>query len=240
MNKHQQKFYLRTSEFDLKSRQHPSSVLDLFQEVAGCHANKLGCGFDEMIKKDLLWMVSRIKYTVLEDTAPRTNVRVNTWPLPPARVIFQREYVITDENDKPLIIGSSEWVPVDCNTRRFGAAKDVYPYELEFLTNKNYEGRLPRLHDFETEGESYTVTPGFSTIDTNGHVNNTKYANFVLNSIGLEDNEVISDFQIDYHKEVQCGQPLTVFAKKEDNLILAKGVDENGDKMFLCQIELKK
>ena len=53
MNRLDVKYYLRTSDLDMNSRIHPAAVLDLFQEVAGCHANLLGCSFAQMLEKNL-------------------------------------------------------------------------------------------------------------------------------------------------------------------------------------------
>ena len=38
----------------------PSSILDFAQLVASKHADELGIGFNDFIKKDLIWVVVRI------------------------------------------------------------------------------------------------------------------------------------------------------------------------------------
>ena len=44
-------YYLRASDFDKFNHIKPSAVLDLFQDAAGQHADELGVGFDQMIKR---------------------------------------------------------------------------------------------------------------------------------------------------------------------------------------------
>lgn len=239
MNRFDVDYYLRTSDFDMNSRIHPAAVLDLFQEVAGGHATLLGCSFAQMLEKNLLWMVTRVRFSVIKMPEKNSYAKVSTWPLEPNRVIFQREYSVTDEQGEALIRGSSEWAAVDCNERKLVAAKGIYPESIEYLTDKTYEGRLPRLHDFDCEKKACTVTPTYSDIDCNGHVNNTKYAIYVMNCIELGSDEEIYDFQIDYHKEIQQGDNIDLYCKREGNTIFAKGLRDK-DTMFLCKIEIKK
>jgi len=66
MNRFDVDYYLRTSDFDMNSRIHPAAVLDLFQEVAGGHATLLGCSFAQMLAKNLLWMVTRVRFSMVK------------------------------------------------------------------------------------------------------------------------------------------------------------------------------
>jgi acyl-ACP thioesterase len=103
----------------------------------------------------------------------------------------------------------------------------------------NFEARLDKVTDFEVSTLPYTVTPNFSELDANNHVNNTKYANFVLDAINPEDAFEIDIFQIDYRKEVLQGTQLNIYHTKNDNIVFAKGQSSSNDIMFACKIEYK-
>lgn len=77
-------------------------------------------------------------------------------------------------------------------------------------------------------------------MDTNDHVNNTKYANYVLDAINPSKSDELEIFQIDYRKEVLQGTQLKIYHIKEENLITAKGQNQNGDTMFICKLKYKK
>lgn len=55
---------LRTSDFDRHSRLLPSAVLELFQDAAGEHADRIGIGFRALEQRGLLWVVARTRYIV--------------------------------------------------------------------------------------------------------------------------------------------------------------------------------
>ena len=98
--------------------------------------------------------------------------------------------------------------------------------------------KIAKVPDFEAQGEPFTVNPTYTELDLNNHVNNTKYANYVLDAINPQENDVIKTFQMDYRKEVTLGNSLGVYFTRLSNEILAKGTNPDGDVMFACKIEL--
>ena len=74
-------------------------------------------------------------------------------------------------------------------------------------------------------------------MDINNHVNNTKYANYVLNAINPQNTDILKEFQIDYRKEVLEGTKLNIHHSKQDKTVLAKGQNDSGDIMFACKLE---
>ena len=236
-NKYEIKVRLRTSDFDTCGNIKPSSVLDLFQEAAGAHAVELGCGFDDLVKKELLWVVTKVKYKVLKDVPMHCSVTVCTWPSKPSRVAFEREYKILDENGDTLIIGTSQWTIMHKEKRTLVLVNDIYPLS-DFCEDKNFDEKLAKVPDFETADFEREILPVYSELDRNGHVNNIRYADYVLNCIEPKDKK-ICDFQIDFHREIKKDVPVLVSAKQNDSVYLAKGTSNDGEKMFSAFIGVK-
>ena len=236
----EKEYYLRTSDFDRYNKLKPSSILDLFQDAAGQHAIELGVGFEEMLKRSYLWVLTRIKFKVIKNPKSYQKVIVKTWPLKPNRLNYRREYCIEDESGERLVIGSSEWVVIHSEKRRFVSAPDLYPFTEGFHEEMMLEPKLSKVEDFATEGEAHLVNAGFTELDVNCHVNNTKYANYVLDAINPGENDELEYFQIDYRKEVLQGMKLEIYHTREQNTVLAKGQNPDGDTMFACKLEYKK
>ena len=221
--------------FDKKGNLLPHRVLDCFQQLATTHAEALGLGFEAMLQKNLLWVVTQIRYRVCAPIAPEQPLILETWPLPPNRLGFERCYRICDEKGRALIEGNSNWVVIDTATRRLALTDTIYPSE-DFCLEKPFADRARRLKDFEATDAAHTVTPGKQYIDHNGHVNNTFYAAFAEEALG-QFPAAIGQFQIDYLHEVLQGQPLTLYTAKEEDADLVKGVSGEGERMFACKIE---
>lgn len=235
----EKEYYLRASDFDKFNHIKPSAVLDLFQDAAGQHAEEIGVGFEEMIKHSYLWVLTKIKFKVISQPSIYQKVTVKTWPLEPNRLSHVREYCIENGAGERLIIGSSEWVVIHSEKRRFLSVPDLYSFADGFCEENMFDEKIGKVGDFDAEGNPRVVSAGFSELDVNNHVNNTKYANYVLDAINPSRADELDVFQIDYRKEVLQGTELRIYHTKQDNTVLAKGQNENGDIMFACKLEYK-
>lgn len=236
---HEKDYYLRASDFDAAKKLQPAAVLDLFQDAAGEHAQKLNVDYDHMIQQDMLWVVVRVKYRVLQNADMYQKVRVITWPHESRRLDFQRDYLICDEKGEPIIKGTSQWALMNSHTRKIVLARDIYRGIDAFCQENTFEEKFLKVPDFEEAGEGYSVVSGYTDLDINGHVNNIKYANYALNAVNPAPGEEIAEFQIDYHKEVRSGAPLKIFVQRSGKEILVKGKNTAGENMFSCRMELK-
>lgn len=230
-------YELRSSDFDCYSRLRPSSVLDLFQDVAGLHAEQMGVGFDDLIVQKKIWVVVRLKYRLVGRPRRFDTVRVRTWPLPPTRVNLRREYLIEDEAGNPLVLGTSDWVVVHSEKRRILNAAGIYPGDEEICTKQLFEGRNVRIPLFEAKEDGGVVCPGFSFLDMNGHVNNTRYADFVADAVALPRDVQVTEFQMDYHREILKGMPVHIRYTNEEDTVLAQGFSEEDECMFTCRMK---
>lgn len=227
---------LRACDFDCYQRLQPAGVLDLFQDVAGRHSVELGIGIEQLMAQNKLWIVSTIYYEVVKTPKMYDQVTLRTWPLTPSVAVFPRDYIMEDTQGNLLVKGTSQWAVIDKEKRRVAPAKGIYPRELLCLEHRVFEGKLPRLRDFEPQGEGVQVTPTFSQLDCNGHVNNTKYANYVLDVLKLSEETPIRTFHIHYRKELLLGIPVTVYTQYEQGVYDVMGKNEQGETMFNCQI----
>ena len=215
MNKILKKEYdLRINDFDKFDHIKPSAVLDLFQDVAGRHAKELGVGFESMRSRSYFWVLVKTRFQIVSQPQPNQKVVVKTWPLEPSRLMYRREYMVESENGDKLIEGSSEWVVMHSEKRRLVSVPDLYSFEDGFCTEMNFGAKLEKVENFEAENPPYTIVPGFSDLDTNDHVNNIKYADFVLDAVNPEEAFETEVFQIDYRKEVFSGSKLNIYYKK--------------------------
>ena len=228
---------LRASDFDCNRQIKPSAILDLFQEAAGAHAKELGIGFEDILERKLLWVITKEKFEILKSPPMHSEVVVHTWPHEPSRITFERDYLVESVDGEPLVKGTSEWVIVSAETRKIVSVKDLYPLE-SYVAEKLFEGKFSKIGDFETVSYEGNAKPAFCDLDMNCHVNNIKYADFILNTIDLKDRE-IEFFQLDFHREVKKGDDIKLCFCDNGEEILVKGLNEAGEKMFCAQIKVK-
>ena len=225
--KHSAKMVLYSSHFDMNDRLSPKAFLNLFQDVAGVNAVEIGVGYEDLLKNNLYWILSRVKFDVLKMPVPNQTVIVQTWPHEKGRIDFDRDFKILSEDGEVLVIGTSKWCVIDTVNRALQRT-DKVNYVGEICPDINYAGKfgkimLPPEDKFE---EVFTHTVRFSDLDHNKHMNNTNYALLAANATTKQ---IFSHFEINFLSECVIGDNIVVsLAKTEDGEFI---VGKNGDKV---------
>ena len=236
---YEQTYQLRTGDFDRYAHLQPASILDVFQDVAGVNAENVpGMTWKELTDAGLFWVVTRIKYEIIETPALHEQVIARTWPLAPTRLGFQREYTMRGLDDRLLVKCSSDWILMDYATRSYVSARDFYTGSYDFSKETVFDKKVRKIHTFEPHDDGILLDAQFVDIDINGHVNNSKYTNFVMNALDLGEDETIHTFQIDYRHEVRPHDHMRLHSQREGNVITTIALNKEKECMFATKIEL--
>lgn len=229
------KYRLRPSDFrPIGDTLSSTSLLDIFQDLAGDHATRLGLGFEDFIKKDLIWMIVSSKYEIYEDIPMYADIEAFTWPKQKGKIDFIREYKI-NYNGKTCVRATSRWIIANAKTRRLYIPRDI-EFPGEYHEEDNLV-KLEKLIDFDVIGlEKHTFVPRFMDLDHNGHVNNIRYATFIEDVLKLE--KQIKSFSITYVKEAKLGDNIDIYYLKNEFGYDLKGM-VNGETCFLAKVEVK-
>lgn len=233
---YEEKITFKNECFNKKGNILPFFILEIFERVACVHGEKLGVGFSDLREKNLLWIVSQIKYQVEKSIIPEEELTIKTWPLEPKRVGYGREYLIKNRGGEIVIKGSSNWLTIGSDDRKLKIGENVFP-EMEFLTDTNFNGKIQRLREAGDFVKVNEVIPEKCHIDSNGHVNNKHYTTFILDAL-KEFDEVIDTFQIDYIQEIMPEDKVSVYVLKSEKETMLKGGEED-KKNFLAKIIYK-
>lgn len=212
---YQTTYRMRTNDFDCFDKLTPTSILDSFQDIAGTHAYLLGMGFEETLRKGYYWVVVREKITIIKTAKPGSTVKVSTWPEAKGRLEFVRNYRMESEEGELLAYGSSVWVLISAETRKLSRGEDMN-YEGEIHQEKNYD-KLNKLPKYEGLSEEYTHIVTFTDVDHNLHMNNSKYADVILDACNFPKEVKIKELQIDFVSEARWQDKLVYKYKKEND-----------------------
>lgn len=73
-------FRITTNMVDENDYLKLSSILDIAQNIAGDHATELKIGFNEFIKKDLIWVLIRNKVEIVKNIHDPKIIKAVTYP----------------------------------------------------------------------------------------------------------------------------------------------------------------
>ena len=231
-------YELRLCDFDRYGRIQPAAILDILQEIATLQAANIGVGLEDMQAMGVLWMIVRMKYEIVREPQMHERVIARTWPHSLTRFSFLRDFSVKDEDGELLIKASSEWVIVDAQTHKFASIADYYHGSLDFEEDRAFDTKLKKLWPLPDDDiEPHIRIPGYTDVDLNGHVNNSRYANYIIDALSPGPEGHIKSFQIEYRKEALEGQPLAIRTQEmEDGSIMTKGSNDEGETVFSCRI----
>lgn len=196
--KHTSKITLYSSYFDINDRLSPKSILNIFQDVAAVHGEELGVGYLSMLEKNLYWVLSRVKFDIIKMPDVNQTVIIETWPQVKGRIDFDRDMRIMSEEGEVLIIATSKWCVID-TVKRMLQRTDNVNYDGEYYIVKNYEDRFNKIMmPVENFEEKFIHVVRYSDLDHNQHMNNTNYANLVVNAL---ENKIFNHFEINFISE---------------------------------------
>lgn len=156
------------------------SVLNFIQDVGWQHSFKLGVQLPE----NQGWVFTRQKLEM--QSWPRWNetLTINTWLREPEGAFIYRDYELYS-NDTKIGTCTSSFTVMDKNTRKLALVDwshlpAFWKIDETFSTKPE---KIPFISDTQTISEFEVRN---SDIDLNEHVNNTKYAQWILDSLPME------------------------------------------------------
>lgn len=228
-----QNFSIRSYEIGADGTASIETLMNHLQETALNHvmtAGLLDAGFGAtpaMAKKNLIWVVTRMQVVV--DRYPTWNdvVNVETWVSASGKNGMRRDWLIRNaKTGETLTRATSLWVMMNKLTRRLSKMPDEVRQEIEpyFLNSDPVvdedSRKLPKLDDSTADYVRRGLTPRWSDLDVNQHVNNVKYIGWILESAPQQilESHQLASVTLEYRRE--CGrdsvlQSLTAVSDKD-------------------------
>ncbi|XP_039066217.1 palmitoyl-acyl carrier protein thioesterase, chloroplastic-like [Hibiscus syriacus] len=214
-----QNFAIRSYEIGADRTASIETLMNHLQETAINHcksAGLLGEGFGatpEMCKKNLIWVVTRMQ--VVFDRYPTWGdvVQVDTWVSASGKNDMRRDWLVSDsKTGETLTRVTSVWVMMNKVTRRLSKIPEEVRGEIEpFFMNSGPvvaedSRKLVKLDESTAEYVRKGLTPRWSDLDVNQHVNNVKYIGWILESAPLAvlESQELCSMTLEYRRE--CGR----------------------------------
>lgn len=203
---------------DCFGRAKPSALLRFAQDAAESHCLHLGTDWNTMARKGLFWAVIRQRMEVTRLPNTGETVTVKTWPMPTTRVAYPRATEGYDAQGNLLFQVISLWVIMDMESRAM-----ILPgksgVDVEGLTLGTELKAPAGLGSAEFTGESLR-TVGFTELDVNGHMNNTRYLDWLcdLRPASFHKEHPVKAVTICYNNEARDGQQIALHWTQGDIL----------------------
>ena len=199
---------------DASWRLKPTSFMNMAQEAAGRHAVHLCFGYDDLIKTNTAWILSRVHVEFVDTPKWREEITLNTWHKGLNRLFFLRDFLITDNEGRERVKATTSWLVLNLETRRL--VRDPNLMEDGTVCSENVietpADKVQMPKDVEAELVR-THLVSYSDIDTNGHTNNAMYMQWSMNAVGYEitSSSPVKEFTINFNHETKAGDHVEIY-----------------------------
>ena len=185
-------------------------VILLSLQVSGMQSIELGVS-DKAILEDynLVWIITEYDIEVVRLPHFAEEITIETEALSYNRLFCYRRFTIYDEAGQELIHMMATFVLMDRDSRKVHAVEPeiVAPYQSDF------DKKLIRGPKYESLNEpiSKDYHVRFYDLDMNGHVNNSKYLDWIFEVMGADflTQYIPKKINLKYVKEVRPGGVIT-------------------------------
>lgn len=214
-----ERFKLRTYDVDYNNCLKISSLFNFMQEAAANSANSLGFGYDQMVDKQLFWVLSRAKIKFNSFPSLGAEIIIETWPRTIDKLYAVRDFIIYNQDQVEIARATTSWLMINGITmrpQRLNASPiPVAVYEEKIaileLCEKVEPGKGVEVETLNT------IKIGYNDIDVNQHVSNVKYVEMLFNVFPMEFFKMnqITRFEINFLNESKYNDVLAIKREKE-------------------------
>ena len=215
---YQKKYHIHPTDTDRFNRLKPSHLLSLLQSAAGDHSDLLGADRQSLISQNLFWAVIRHRVQITRLPGEGEDITVQTWPMPTTRTAYPRSAVALDKDGNELFRSISLWVLMD-ETQRSLVLPGKSGVAVDGLIRGDELSAPGSLLPGHWANQSQR-TVLFSDLDRNGHMNNCRYLDWIVDTLPSEFHQghAPREFSVCYHAE----------AREKDVIDLSWALNEEG------------
>lgn len=219
-----QKHTIPCYDTDASWRLKPASFMNYAQEAAGNHAVHLGFGYDDLIKTNTAWIISRMHIQFIDTPKWREDMTLTTWHKGLNRLFYLRDFIMTDSQDNVRVKATTSWLVLNLETRRL--VRDPGLMEEGTVNSENVietpADKVVMPKDVEAEFVmSHKVA--YSDVDMNAHANNAMYMQWAMDAVEYEMASLrpVKEFIINFNHETKAGDNVSIYravVEKEDGM----------------------
>ncbi|MBY7144798.1 acyl-ACP thioesterase [Virgibacillus sp. NKC19-3] len=244
---YKQHYPIDLRDVDFKKKLRLSTLFSHFQGVASLSSANLGAGIDDLANDyGVAWILMRIRVEITRMPEWNEDITIETWPQEPGKIEFERDFVVRDQKGIPIIRAVSVWVVMDLVERKVKRASHISLQYPSVMKERAIDYKLKKLKSPQGLETAYHKVIGYSDIDFNGHLNNSKYVDYILDCFPLEDHKTheVKAMEVNFNQEALPGE--TIMLKKglsgtDAGVVHIEGINENDHNViFKARMEIRE
>lgn len=216
--RYKESYTIHSYEVDASLKAHLATIGNYLQDTAGRHAKILKFGYEDLLKNNQFWALSRLKIEMFQYPGWNERIWIETWPSGIHKLFAYRDFRIRTDTGKTIGEASSAWLVVDMKNRRPQNPEFLYRLVPD-LTVTQPGSSLEKLPAVTGNGTDTHHTVRYSDLDQNNHLNNVKYIQWILDSYPMDfhKHKRVKIFEINFLSESSYGEEIRMRIEKKND-----------------------
>ena len=228
MHMYSEKYNVISTDVDANLEMRIAVLTRYMQDVATAQVDKLHFGHEDLVKDNNIWVVARMQMKINRLPRLGEEIVIATHPGETKTFMFPRYFMVYDKHKNLLVSVSSIWVVTNYVTRKIV----LRPFANRSLPAEFHKDDLSlpeRINGIESATQLVDQRKTrYSEMDMNGHINNTHYIDYILDTHNFDfyKRNRITGIEINYEKEILNDSVVDIFTNEENPEIIVGKIDD--------------
>ena len=235
-------YLIKSYETDKNNSLRLITLMNIFQDMAGTHAYKMGVGIDYCIENQTAWVCSAYHIKIFNLPKMHEKVMVHTWPAVENKLSAIRDFVMLNKAGDVLVVASSQWVLLGLEKKRPLVMREALP-DYKIFQQRALETDFPKIDNVERIDFETKFVARFDDIDLNHHVNNAVYALWASEGVSPDFrlSHSIEELEISFRREALFGEKIFVRTEMHGETSIHSVIARTDDReLAKCKIKWGK
>lgn len=222
-----------------------SSLVRMMMNTVTDHAETVGLSYENLYREEIVFLLAKNIININRMPVSGEVIKISTVLKEIKGVRFIRDIIIDDSNGNRCLSCLTIWMIVNPNTRKIlrPAALENFdiPIGMSIIEDSLCDSKFPKIDKDDKPIITKQISAEYSYIDSNNHVNNSYYFDFICNAIPYEEmiEKGIEHIELAYISELlpQQNAMLNVF-KNNDGQYHIVANKEDGCVCFEAMVKI--
>ena len=217
---------VRYSECGTDNKMRLPAIINYFQDCTTQNSEEIGVGHDYLVERNRAWILNSWQVEIIRRPQVRESIEVSTWATGFKGVFGPRDFRMKTAEGEELACAHSLWVYIDTESGKpvKPTEEEIAVYEVGDPIAMEEISRKIKVPEGAIKVDTFPVHKYH--IDTNAHVNNSKYIELACEAL-LDEFEV-QKLRVEYKKAAVLGDRIVLKRVIEQERIVAELCDEEG------------
>ncbi|MCF0147818.1 MAG: acyl-[acyl-carrier-protein] thioesterase [Clostridium sp.] len=238
---YEKEYELHYYDVDKNLKGSMSTIINILSDIGTKQSESLGAGMKDLMENNMTWVFYNYHVKIFREPMYGEILKVKTEPVGFKKYYALRNYEIKDSNGNIIVNANAVFLLINLEKRRMMRIPESQYQLYGVESDMKGEFKLPRIKQIQEYKYKDSFKVRYTDIDSNQHVNNTKYIDWAMETLpeDIVDNYSLDEIKVTFEKECKHGETVNVYTdikEQEDGSLISMHRIETLDKKELTRL----